>query len=519
MLEYEAGLQQPQQPAIMGAIERDFDNFRQAWDWSVRGHQTANLHAMLNGLYLYGYLGNRHREMIGLFQEALDRAISDEGLRGKLLARRWGYLHWWYLTDYQDTTAGIEQALAIAAAQNNPFEIAFCHLMMAYTMISTERCASALPHLETSLELFEALDKPYYICWVLHRIGFIYYNLDDNEQSMAYTQRSLAIAQEMHDRGALVICLYNLGSDYILNRDYVKGKLYSEQALAIATESGHQVQLAHALSLSSLYAFSQGDFAACQDYAERARAIIEAINLLIFQPYSFCLQILLACLREDYAEGIRLNALGKRHGTSKMDLQLHAWVRAVLACGAGSRDEVRENIQTALEGLDPGVTPLISMWIIPCAAYALAETDPAKAVELLGWLRTCGESALNWVCQWPLFDRLEEQLQAAMPADDYADHWATGNEQSLKSVSAYIQRAFGQTSDASGVETVQLLTEREQEILGLIAAGLTNPQIAAQLVIGAGTVKTHTLSIYRKLDVANRTQAIRRAQDLGLLPV
>jgi ATP/maltotriose-dependent transcriptional regulator MalT len=63
-----------------------------------------------------------------------------------------------------------------------------------------------------------------------------------------------------------------------------------------------------------------------------------------------------------------------------------------------------------------------------------------------------------------------------------------------------------------------LLTAREREILGLMAAGKTNPQIAAQLIIGAGTVKTHTLNIYRKLDVANRTQAIVRAQELGLLP-
>jgi LuxR family maltose regulon positive regulatory protein len=50
-----------------------------------------------------------------------------------------------------------------------------------------------------------------------------------------------------------------------------------------------------------------------------------------------------------------------------------------------------------------------------------------------------------------------------------------------------------------------------------MAAGMTNPQIAAQLVIGTGTVKTHTLNIYRKLEVANRTQAIVRARGLGLL--
>jgi len=78
--------------------------------------------------------------------------------------------------------------------------------------------------------------------------------------------------------------------------------------------------------------------------------------------------------------------------------------------------------------------------------------------------------------------------------------------------------AFRASADA-GAEAShqQLLTAREGEILGLMAAGMTNPQIAAQLVIGAGTVKTHTLTIYRKLEVANRTQAIVRAQKLGLL--
>jgi non-specific serine/threonine protein kinase len=76
--------------------------------------------------------------------------------------------------------------------------------------------------------------------------------------------------------------------------------------------------------------------------------------------------------------------------------------------------------------------------------------------------------------------------------------------------------------DTAEFETVAeaapyLLTAREDEILHLMAAGMTNPEIAARLVIGVGTVKTHTLNIYRKLEVANRTQAIVRAQLLGLL--
>jgi LuxR family maltose regulon positive regulatory protein len=61
------------------------------------------------------------------------------------------------------------------------------------------------------------------------------------------------------------------------------------------------------------------------------------------------------------------------------------------------------------------------------------------------------------------------------------------------------------------------LTERELEILKLIAAGLTNPEIGEQLVISPETVKKHASSIYGKLGVNNRTEAATTARELDLL--
>jgi LuxR family transcriptional regulator, maltose regulon positive regulatory protein len=60
------------------------------------------------------------------------------------------------------------------------------------------------------------------------------------------------------------------------------------------------------------------------------------------------------------------------------------------------------------------------------------------------------------------------------------------------------------------------LTAREQEVLKLLAAGLTNPEIAKRLVISSETVKKHTGHIYNKLGVSNRTQAVTRARELDL---
>jgi len=65
---------------------------------------------------------------------------------------------------------------------------------------------------------------------------------------------------------------------------------------------------------------------------------------------------------------------------------------------------------------------------------------------------------------------------------------------------------------------IEPLSDRELEVLGLIAEGLTNSEIARRLYISMSTVKGHTTNIFGKLSVRNRTQAVARARRLGLLP-
>ena len=63
------------------------------------------------------------------------------------------------------------------------------------------------------------------------------------------------------------------------------------------------------------------------------------------------------------------------------------------------------------------------------------------------------------------------------------------------------------------------LSDRERDVLELMASGATNPEIAEQLHLSKHTVKEHTSAVYRKLGVRNRTEAVQRAQRLGLLVV
>ena len=80
------------------------------------------------------------------------------------------------------------------------------------------------------------------------------------------------------------------------------------------------------------------------------------------------------------------------------------------------------------------------------------------------------------------------------------------------------EQAVPSETQAPESDLIEPLSGRELQVLQLIAEGLTNPGIASRLFLALNTVKTHCSNIYGKLNVHSRTQAVARAQALGLLP-
>jgi len=104
---------------------------------------------------------------------------------------------------------------------------------------------------------------------------------------------------------------------------------------------------------------------------------------------------------------------------------------------------------------------------------------------------------------------------AARAAGYAADAWITTPALN-DPISVASDPAYGQAEDGRLVEP---LTPRELEVLELLADGLPNKRIAAQLGVSPETVKFHVAQISGKLGVANRTEAVRVAMRRGLLSI
>lgn len=95
----------------------------------------------------------------------------------------------------------------------------------------------------------------------------------------------------------------------------------------------------------------------------------------------------------------------------------------------------------------------------------------------------------------------------------------------LDQITAYVKTKSEQDGNISPSEPaatqanlVEQLSRREMEVLQFMAMGLSNAEIARRLFLTINTLKAHTNSIYGKLDVHSRMQAVIRARQLGLLP-
>ena len=156
--------------------------------------------------------------------------------------------------------------------------------------------------------------------------------------------------------------------------------------------------------------------------------------------------------------------------------------------------------------------------ILTLQALALrAKGEKSKALDVMGQALALGEPegyVRTFVDEGPalavlLSETLEARRGRLDPASKVPVHYFR------KLFAALERNTSGAALPTAGLP--EPLSERELEVLQLIAAGKSNRRIARELFVSVGTVKTHINNVYRKLDAHSRTQAVARARELKLL--
>jgi LuxR family maltose regulon positive regulatory protein len=176
------------------------------------------------------------------------------------------------------------------------------------------------------------------------------------------------------------------------------------------------------------------------------------------------------------------------------------------------------------------IRQLIDILLLQSLAYQKQEqTDRAlatleRAVTLAlpgGWIRPFVElgptmaGLLDELRQRGVAPQYIAQILAAFPTKDDAE---AGIRRTMESgPSSLVARPLSPPAGDVTGGLVEPLTNRELEVLELMAQRLTNKEIAAQLVISVGTVKQHAYNINQKLNVRGRRQAVAKATSLGIL--
>jgi ATP/maltotriose-dependent transcriptional regulator MalT len=107
------------------------------------------------------------------------------------------------------------------------------------------------------------------------------------------------------------------------------------------------------------------------------------------------------------------------------------------------------------------------------------------------------------------YEQLLTELQQTLPTPAFEQAWTTGRTQTPQQLLAGMRRRHQHAGAAPvpGGNAGSRLTAREIEVLRLVAAGLTNPQVAARLTVTPHTINMHLRAIYAKLDVTTRAGA------------
>jgi len=492
--EAEQGMAGPPQAVLLERLEQEHDNLRAAMQWSLEQAEEGKAMALLLGgalqsfWYIRGYYGEG--------RDFLERALSRS----------------------DEVAAPIRTKALYAASQ--------LHNALGSLDRAEELC-------EQSLALYRELGDTMGIASCLHLLADIASGRGNLAVARALGEESLMLFREVGDRRSVAYLLFHLGSVAVDQGEYARGRDLLTESLTINRELGNTRIVAHSLLyLAQLYHVSGGDLAQAHTWLDESFALFREVGDK--EGIASCLSLSgrLALSEGDTASARSLNEqalalfkeMKQQHGTA---LSLYALAQVAAAQGdhAGSQALYEQGVVVVRKSGDKWT---ILFGLEGLAAAVAAQGNHTWAAYLWGAaeaLREAIGAPLPLVERAP-YDRAVEALRTQLGEQAFAAAWAEGRtlslEQALTTPGREALPASTQEEESFSPAPVSPppnpdgLTAREVEVLRLLARGLSNAQIAEELIVSQLTIKAHLRSIYSKLEVTSRSAATRYALEHSL---
>ncbi len=519
-----------QQLRTLQEIEADFDNVRSAWDWAVQHGHSQPIHAAMNGLAYFYELRNRFPQGEALFRETAARFADNPAVLCGAWRHQAIFCDW--VGQYSQATELLERSLSLAQTHElyNEIAVTLKHLGKARCFLGDYERAKQ--HSEESLALYERSDNAYGMADCLHLLAYIDVRLGLVDEARQLYEQSIALFRPLGDQRQIADVLANLGIAIYTIGDYVEAKQLLDESLAMFQSLDYRFGIAKALNqLGVIYFWGFRDYEAARQAYEQSLTIRREIRDQ--SGTGFTLNNLgdLAFRQENYQDARRYyeECLAvKRQIGDPWGVALALVGLLDVTCACGQFEESQRYLQEGLKAaLEIHATALVVGTFVSAAALLgkLGKFDPAAALLTLVMYYPFDAKETKDVARNILNEfephvtaetaaLLHDALKASALVSQHARYLSAFTGLSPETLEPFI-KAVAPPSEHALVEP---LTSRELEVLQLLAEGMSNHDIAERLVIGAGTTKTHTLNIYRKLDVRSRTQAVARARELRLVP-
>jgi LuxR family maltose regulon positive regulatory protein len=368
------------------------------------------------------------------------------------------------LGDRSGARQALTEVTAISAASGNTIYEILGSIGLGYIQELDNQLVLAAETYRRAIELAAGLPFPF-VCEAHLGLARVHYQWNDLDAARQHGERSLQLAQQIADTDRPVAWEVLLARLALARGDAAGAAAVLAEADRATRQHDFVLQVADVATAQVLAFLRQGDLPAAAHVAQAHELPLSQARVHLAQG--------------DPTGALAILELYRRRMAEKAwaDEELKALVLLAVALDAhGERPRAVEVLDEALALAEPG--GFIRIFVDEGAPMARLLHEALSRGISPGYLR---------------------RLLAAFPATE-------------------LGQAVPSRAAAAPIGLAEPLSSRELEVLDLIAAGLTNQQIAARLYVSLHTVKSHARNIYAKLGVSSRTQAIAKGRALGLLP-